>query len=112
MSKIVEKMAEKCENCRQEVKEKKMVMIEMNAVALFPSMTGRRTAKIFRKRIERTDMKMKGLKWKKGLIYIKINKKTINRNGHRVEEIPSPEKIQQRDRARHELEGVKKQGRR
>ena len=63
----MEKMAEKYEECRQEVKEKKMVMIGMNAVALFLITTGWRTEK----------MKMKGFKWKKELIYIKIKRKLL-----------------------------------
>ena len=46
----------------------------MDAVALFPSMTGKRTAQIVRKRITRSPIKLRGFNWKRGVIYIRVNR--------------------------------------
>ena len=53
----------------------KMSLVGMDAVALFPSLSGKRTSRIVRKRIMASKMKMKGLQWRRGMIYIRINRK-------------------------------------
>ena len=52
----------------------RMTLVGMDAVALFPSMSGKKTAQIVRKRISRSRMKMNGFHWKRGMVYIKINR--------------------------------------
>ena len=50
----------------------------MDAVALFPSMSGETTARIVRKRIEKSSLKFEGFNWKKAGIYILANRKLIS----------------------------------
>ena len=46
----------------------------MDAVALFPSLSGKNTAKIVRETAEKTTMELEGFDWKKGMIYVKVKK--------------------------------------
>ena len=71
---IVQKREEECEECGVQREEGELALVGMDAVALFPSLTSRRTARIVRERIEESKIKLEGFNWKKGLIYILINK--------------------------------------
>ena len=46
----------------------------MDAVALFPSLTGKRTAEIVQRRTAKSSLKLRGFNWKRAAIYIKINR--------------------------------------
>ena len=72
MDKIRMMMKEDCE-CGKATRSTELAMVGMDAVALFPSLTSRRTAGIVRDRVRRSKMKMSGFNWKKGMIYIKAN---------------------------------------
>ena len=67
---------ENCDECGPGMSNKlpKMTLVGMDAVALFPSLTGKRTGRIVRKRILKSKMKMEGFSWKRGMVYIKTNK--------------------------------------
>ena len=52
----------------------RMTLVGMDAVALFPSLSGKRTSKIVRKRIVMSRIKLEGFNWKKGMVYIKTNR--------------------------------------
>ena len=54
--------------------ERKLAMVGMDAISLFPSMSGKRTGRIVRERISKGVMKIRGFCWKKGMVYIKINR--------------------------------------
>ena len=60
-------------SCGPAVIKKELALVGMDAVALFPSMTGRRTAGIVRKRMMMSKMEMNGFNWKKGALYIRMN---------------------------------------
>ena len=64
----------RCKHCEEGAEEKTWAMVGMDAVALFPSLSGRRTASIVRKRAAASNIKIQGFNWKKAAIYIKINK--------------------------------------
>ena len=59
---------------REEFDAPKMALIGMDAVALFPSLSGKNTARIVRETAEKTTMKLEGFDWKKGMVYVRINK--------------------------------------
>ena len=67
---------EDCSKCgpRTRTEMPRMTLVGMDAVALFPSLSGKKTGQIVRKRIERSPMKMRGFQWKRGMVYIKVNK--------------------------------------
>ena len=52
----------------------KLIFVGMDAVALFPSLSGKRTSRIVRKRLLKSKIKLEGFNWKKGMVYIKNNK--------------------------------------
>ena len=60
------------------VEDKTTSLVGMDAVALFPSMSGETTARIVRKRIEKSSLKFEGFNWKKAGIYILANRKLIS----------------------------------
>ena len=59
-------------------------MVGMDAVPLFPSMTSKRTAKIVRKRVSESRMKMPGFNWKRGMIYIMANRHLLSNISNKV----------------------------
>ena len=71
---VEQRISEDCEECGPGIKPTCYAMIGMDAVALFPSMTGKRTAKIVRERLKRSPIKLQGFNWKKALVYVRINK--------------------------------------
>ena len=60
------------------VEDKTTSLVGMDAVALFPSMSGETTARIVSKRIEKSSLKFEGFNWKKAGIYILANRKLIS----------------------------------
>ena len=71
---LIKKREEDCEECGVQPAEEELALVGMDAVALFPSLTSKRTARIVRERVRESKMIMEGFNWKKGLIYILINK--------------------------------------
>ena len=72
-----EELIEKdCEECGRGVskEDRILVLVGMDAVSLFPSMTSKTTARIVREKIEKSEMKMDGFCWKKAMAYIRMNK--------------------------------------
>ena len=53
-------------------------LVGMDAVALFPSLSGKRTARIVRRRVARSNLKFEGFNWKKAVIYAMTNKHLIS----------------------------------
>ena len=70
-------MIKPCMSCGPELREeeRKLALVGMDAESLFPSMTGKRTGKIVRERINKSRMKIRGFSWKKGMAYIKMNRR-------------------------------------
>ena len=83
MKKIAVKMEENCEACGPELREEEgeIVLVGMDAVALFPSMSGKETGKIVRKRIKDSNVKIEGFNWRKAAVYIKINRGMLSKSG-------------------------------
>ena len=61
-----------CKDCGEGVEEN-WILVGMDAVALFPSMTAATTGKIIKKKVEKTKMSVEGFNWKKASLYIKTN---------------------------------------
>ena len=74
----IRKAAERdCEECGKGEKAGVYALVGMDAVALFPSLTGKRTAHIVQKRTAESDIKLRGFNWKRAAIYIKINRHLV-----------------------------------
>ena len=50
-----------------------MVLVGMDAVSLFPSLSGTNTAKIVREKVEKSKLQVDGFDWKKGMVYVRTN---------------------------------------
>ena len=75
---IFDKIVSKdCDECGKGVENKELAMVGMDAVALFPSLTGKRTASIVKRRTATSNIRVKGFNWKRGAIYIKINRHLV-----------------------------------
>ena len=74
-------MREDCTACGpgMEPELPKMALVGMDAVALFPSLSGRKTGEIIRSRVSRSPMQMDGFNWKRGMVYIKTNKSLVSK---------------------------------
>ena len=74
-------MSRDCDNCGEGITEEEehFAMVGMDAVALFPSMGGKNTAKIVRKKVEESKITWEGFNWKKSLIYLLANKHLIGK---------------------------------
>ena len=72
--KIKEAIEKDCNECGRGLweEEKELVMVGMDAVALFPSLSGEETARIVRRKVEESRIKADGFNWKKAMLYIKI----------------------------------------
>ena len=66
---------EDCAECGPGIREeeKTLVLVGMDAVALFPSLTSKRTAKIVREMITKSKIKVEGFNWHKAMVYVKLN---------------------------------------
>ena len=73
---VKKKIGEECDVCGEgeEYEIPEMALIGMDAVALFPSLSGKNTARIIRETTEKTTLEMENFDWKKGMIYVKVNK--------------------------------------
>ena len=56
-----------------------MSLVGMDAVALFPSLSGKKTGEIIRRRVTKSPMRMDGFNWKRGMVYIKTNKHLVSK---------------------------------
>ena len=76
MEVVNETIGQECEECGkgEEYETPKMALIGMDAVALFPSLSGKNTARIVREAAENTTMELEGFDWKKGMVYVRVNK--------------------------------------
>ena len=57
--------------------ELETVLVGTDVVALFPSMTAENTGKIIREKVTNTKMKVEGFRWKKALVYIRLNRSLV-----------------------------------
>ena len=75
------KMSRDCKECGAGVEEgdDQFSMIGMDAVALFPSLSGKITAKLVRKRVEESKISWHGFNWKKATIYLLSNKHLVEK---------------------------------
>ena len=79
--KIVKRISTRdCKDCGRGIQEEDMTfsLVGMDAVALLPSLSGKRTAKIVRKRVTRSNLKYEGFNWKKAVVYVMANKHLIS----------------------------------
>ena len=82
--KIYEEMRKECTECGLGVEEEEYVMVGMDAVSLFPSLSSRRTARTVGERVRKSSLKMNGFNWKKGILYIMMNKKLVTKISTRI----------------------------
>ena len=55
----------------------RMSLVGMDAVALFPSLSGRKTSEIVGRRVAASPMKMDGFSWRRGMVYVKTNRRLV-----------------------------------
>ena len=74
-------MERDCYKCGRGVtkEENQFALVGMDAVALFPSLSGRTTARIIRKRVMESEVKCEGFNWKKAAVYIMANKHLVEK---------------------------------
>ena len=78
---LVKKISSRhCKDCGEGIQDEDMTfsLVGMDAVALFPSLSGKRTARIVRRRVARSNLKFEGFNWKKAVIYVMTNKHLIS----------------------------------
>ena len=63
-----------CGEGLEKEEETETVLVGMDVVSLFPSMTADTTGKIVRDRVMKSSMKVEGFRWKKAAIYIRLNR--------------------------------------
>ena len=70
-----------CRKCGDGVyrEDESYALVGMDAVALFPSLSGKNAARIVRKKVMESRMKCEGFNWKKATIYIINNKQYIEK---------------------------------
>ena len=75
------KIEKDCSRCGGGVyrEDESYALVGMDAVALFPSLSGKTTARIVKKKIIESRMKCEGFNWKKATIYILNNKQYIEK---------------------------------
>ena len=76
--KIRERECRKCGDGVSE-EENQYALVGMDAVALFPSLSGKTTANIVRKRVFESEVSWEGFNWKKAAIYIIANKHLVGK---------------------------------
>ena len=78
--KIRERECRKCGDGVSE-EENQYALVGMDAVALFPSLSGKTTASIVRKRVFESEVSWEGFNWRKAAIYILANKHLVGKIG-------------------------------
>ena len=71
-----------CEECGEALEQEEdleTVLVGMDVVALFPSMTANTTARIVRERVTQSNMQVEGFRWKKAAVYIRLNRSLIDK---------------------------------
>ena len=92
---VEEKLGKDCEKCGSPVKIKMedMCLLGLDVVALFPSMSARKTGEIVRKRLMRSTMEFDGFDWRRGAAYIVINKSLTSQLGSLWKILPYRKKV-------------------
>ena len=74
---VVERLGWTCEECGpgMSARELDVCVLGNDVVALFPSITSRKTGVIVRKRVEKSPLKIEGFNYKRGARYIVMNRK-------------------------------------
>ena len=70
-----------------------LCLLGLDVVALFPSMTSKRTGEILRKRMMKSKMEVRGFNWRRGLVYIVINKHLTSNIGSLWKILPYRKKV-------------------
>ena len=70
-----------------------LCLLGLDVVALFPSMTSKRTGEILRKRMMKSRLEVKGFDWRRGLVYIVINKHLTSNLGSLWKILPYRRKV-------------------
>ena len=68
------RMKEVCEDCGGQVEEMELCLLGLDVAALFPSMSAKRTGEIIRRRMMRSRMSVDGFDWRRGVVYIQMNR--------------------------------------
>ena len=68
------RMKEDCKECGPPAEMEEMSLLGLDVVALFPSMSSKKTGEIVRSRIQKSKMKFAGFEWRRGAVYVVINK--------------------------------------
>ena len=87
------RLGETCKDCGGEVEELEMCLLGLDVTALFPSMSAKRTGEIIRRRMMRSKMKVDGFDWRRGLVYIQMNRHLTGNLGGMWKILPYRRKV-------------------
>ena len=92
---IEQRITQDCDDCGPPVgmEMEKMCLLGLDVVALFPSMSAKRTGEIVRKRLMKSKMTFSGFDWKRGATYIVINKHLTSNIGSLWKILPYRKKV-------------------
>ena len=90
---MAQRMKEECEDCNGVVEELEMCLLGLDVAALFPSMSAKRTGDIIRRRMMRSSMQIDGFDWKRGLVYIHMNRHLTGNLGRLWKILPFRRKV-------------------
>ena len=92
---VKERILKECEECGPPIEEEmeRMCLLGLDVVALFPSMSAKKTGEIVRRRIMKSKMRFTGFDWRRGAAYIVINKHLTSSIGSLWKILPYRRKV-------------------
>ena len=82
-----------CSSCEPPEERAELCLLGLDVVALFPSMSAKKTGEILRMRMMKSSLNVKGFDWRRGLVYIVINKHLTNNLGKLWKILPYRKKV-------------------
>ena len=90
-----ERINKDCQDCGPPAPNRveEMCLLGLDVVALFPSMSAKRTGEIVRQRMRKSKMKYSGFDWRRGAVYIVMNKNLTGNLGTLWKVLPYRRKV-------------------
>ena len=92
---LEKRITQDCEECGPPIGMEmgKMCLLGLDVVALFPSMSSRKTGEIVRKRLMKSKLSFSGFDWRRGAAYVVINKHLTSNIGSLWKVLPYRKKV-------------------
>ena len=90
---VKKRMSDECEECGPPAELEDMCLLGLDVVALFPSMSAKKTGEVVRNRLRRSEMKFSGFDWRRGAVYIVMNKHLTGNLAHLWKILPYRRKV-------------------